>query len=104
MLLVLQHSDSNSLGTLGEVLSEYTYAVRVVRLHRGEALPLDLDDVDGIISLGGPQSANDNHATIRREQDLLRTAHAMELPLLGICLGCQMLAKALGGEVAKLDK
>lgn len=102
MLLVFQHSDSSTIGTLGPVLAEFAQGLRIVRIHRGDAIPLDLDEVDGIISLGGPQSANDESPVLRREMDLMRTAHAMGLPLFGICLGCQLMAKALGGEVAKL--
>jgi GMP synthase-like glutamine amidotransferase len=102
MLLVLQHSDSSTIGTLGPALVDHAHALRTIRLHRGEALPADLDDIDGIIALGGPQSGNDESPVLRREMDLMRTAHAMGLPLFGICLGCQLLAKALGGEVAKM--
>lgn len=102
MLLVFQHSDSSTIGTLGPVLGEFAQGLRIVRVHRGDSIPLDLDDVDGIISLGGPQSANDESPVLRREMDLMRTAHAMGMPLFGICLGCQLLAKALGGEVAKM--
>lgn len=102
MLLVLEHSVSDTLGTLRDVLLGNAHALRICRLHRGERLPEDLDDIDGIIALGGPGSANDASPTTRRELELIRTAHAMGLPLLGICLGSQLFAKALGGEVAPM--
>ena len=59
-------------------------------------------ELDLIVSLGGPQSANDPHPTRRREIDYLRAAAAGEppVPVVGVCLGAQLLARALGGEVA----
>jgi len=102
MLLVLQHSESGPLGLFRPLLDEYAMAVRTVHIHRNEAIPDDLDDVDGIITLGGPQSANDRTPALEREAALLQSAHAQSLPILGVCLGSQLLAKALGGEVGAL--
>ncbi|HMN95944.1 MAG TPA: type 1 glutamine amidotransferase [Phycisphaerales bacterium] len=102
MLLVLEHSASDTLGTMHEVLTSLAHRLRICRLHRGERLPEDLDDIDGIIALGGPGSANDPSPTTQRELELFRTADAMGLPLLGICLGSQLLAKAFGGTVSPL--
>lgn len=104
MLLVLQHSDSSPLGTIGPILVDHAMKISTVRLDRNEPLPPDLDDVDAIISLGGPQCANDANPVLEREMGLLRAAHARALPVLGLCLGAQLLAKALGGEVAKLSR
>jgi GMP synthase (glutamine-hydrolysing) len=66
----------------------------------GTALP-DLDEYDGILSLGGDQSVCeiDCHPYLETEAELLREAHRRELPVLGVCLGAQLLAHALGGEV-----
>jgi GMP synthase-like glutamine amidotransferase len=75
-----------------------------VRIDQGDRLPADLNDLHGIVSLGGPQSANDGDAWVAQEQALLRAAHEAQVPVLGLCLGAQMLAKALGGTVAKMDK
>jgi GMP synthase-like glutamine amidotransferase len=102
MLLVIQHSESGPLGLIRPLLAEYAMGVRTVGLHRHEAIPDDLDDIDGIISLGGPQSANDRSPLLEREIALLQSAHAQSLPILGVCLGSQLLAKALGGEVGRL--
>ncbi len=56
-------------------------------------------DVDLIIALGGPMSANDDYPAIHEEQAYLKDAIARGKPVLGVCLGAQMLARALGGVV-----
>ena len=101
-ILVIQHSKLSDPGHLGAALRAHGQKVRTVRIDLGEALPPDLDDVHGVVSLGGPQSANDQHAWVSQEQSLLREAHAAGIPVLGLCLGAQMLAKALGGEVTRM--
>jgi GMP synthase-like glutamine amidotransferase len=69
-------------------------------LRRGDPLP-SLDEVDGIVTLGGEQSVRDvaRYDYLEAETALLREAVARELPVLGICLGSQLLAHALGGSV-----
>ena len=101
-ILLIQHSRHSEAGHLGESLRSFGQRVRTVRLHEGDALPADLDDVHGVVSLGGPQSANDADAWVAHEQALLRDAHERKIPVLGLCLGAQMLAKALGGEVTRM--
>ena len=58
-----------------------------------------LDDYEGAVVFGGPMSANDPDEFIKRETDWLQVPLREEKPFLGICLGAQMLAKHLGGEV-----
>lgn len=66
----------------------------------------DLAAVDLIVSLGGPMSANDNYPALRQEMAYLRAAATGDLgrqpptPVIGICLGAQLLSRALGGAVA----
>ena len=103
-ILVIQHSKLSDPGHLGAALRAHGQKVRTVRIDLGEPLPPDLDDVHGVVSLGGPQSANDGDAWVAQEQALLREAHAAGIPVLGLCLGAQMLAKALGGEVTRMAK
>jgi GMP synthase (glutamine-hydrolysing) len=74
-------------------------------LKEGDTLPA-LDDVDGVLSFGGDQSVRDIAADplLTAEADLLRDAVDRELPVLGVCLGAQLLAHALGGSVARLPR
>jgi GMP synthase (glutamine-hydrolysing) len=75
------------------------------RLRAGDGLP-DLDEVDGILALGGEQSVVDieRDPLLKAEADLLRGAVAHELPVFGVCLGAQLLSHALGGRVERLPK
>ena len=79
-------------------------SARVQCVDLGQPLPTDLDDVHGVVSLGGPQSANDSDAWVAQELALLRDAHAAGIPILGICLGHQMLALALGAKTKKMPQ
>lgn len=104
-ILIFQHSDLSTPGRLGLTLRDHGLSTRIVRPDRGEPIPPDLDNVDGIVSLGGPQNMDEHKAEpgrwpwIEHEMRLMREAHARQMPLVGLCLGSQMMAVALGGEV-----
>ena len=103
-ILVFEHSDRTGVQRLGRTLRDHGHRLRIVRLHRGDAFPVDLDDVDGIVSCGGPQSANDDSLKwLGPQMELMRDAHELQMPIVGLCLGCQILARALGGTVGKVD-
>lgn len=87
---------------MGLTLRDHAFRIDIIRPDKGEPIPGDFDDVDGVISMGGPQSANDATPWVRAEMDFLRQAHERALPVIGVCLGHQLLGKALGAEVAKL--
>jgi GMP synthase (glutamine-hydrolysing) len=66
----------------------------------GDPLP-SLEEIDGVVAMGGPMSANhlEAHPELRAECELLAEAVDRQIPVLGICLGAQLLARALGAEV-----
>lgn len=103
-ILVIQHADSCGLGLLGESLRQFGQRTAIVRPDKGQALPQDLEDLHGIVSLGGPQSVNDALPWVEPETKLLRLAHEASVPVLGLCLGAQLLSVALGGKVSRLPK
>ncbi len=105
MLIVLQHHPRESPARLGQILTEHGHRLRTVELFDGAPLPPDLDDVDGLVVMGGPMNVDetDQHAWLKPEMDLIKQAHDAELPIVGICLGSQLIAAALGGEVAPMD-
>lgn len=54
-----------------------------------------------VVILGGPQGANDDSRRLRDQEELIRWCHSHDVPVLGICLGSQLVAKALGGKVCR---
>jgi GMP synthase-like glutamine amidotransferase len=103
-ILVFEHSDSTGSERLGQALRDYGHRLRVLRLHADDEVPADLDDVDGIVSCGGPQAAYDDSNTwLAPQMELMREANQIGMPIVGLCLGCQILARALGGKVEKMS-
>lgn len=106
MLLVFQHEPTEGPGRLGAVLRDFGHCLHVVRTHAGDAIPATLADVDGVVILGGCMNTCDapNLPWMAREIEIIKEAHAAGIPVLGICLGAQLIAVALGGEVGPADK
>ncbi|MDA1026397.1 MAG: type 1 glutamine amidotransferase [Planctomycetota bacterium] len=103
-IIVIQHSETSSAAIIGDAIVRHGLRIRTIRVAAGEALPSDLDGIDGIISMGGSHSANDDRLPwIDQELALLKAACAAQLPVLGVCLGAQLLARALGGTVSKMS-
>ncbi len=101
--LVIQHVAAEGPGLLGGALDAAGAPWSCCRLDRAEALPgvNVLGDLGGLVVLGGPMGVHDtgDHPWLEDERGLLRAAVRAGLPVLGICLGAQQLALALGGEV-----
>ena len=104
-IIVLQHSDQSVLGRLGATLRDNAHRLDVRRVDKDPgAVPVDLDDVTGVVSLGGPQNVGDPHDWMNAELEFIRRAHEREIPVIGVCLGAQLVAHALGGAVAPMPK
>lgn len=102
MILFIKHIDIEGAGTLGEFFKEKDWEVKTVELSRGEALP-SCDECDAIVTLGGPMNVYevDKYPFLKEEDALIKKAVKEEIPILGICLGAQLLAKACGAKVKK---
>ena len=103
-ILIIEHSNLSGSNRLGERLLQDGHTLRIVRVHLGERLPSNLYEIDGVISCGGPQAPDCNETWVEQELQLLREADALQLPVLGICLGSQLLTRALGGEIGPCIK
>jgi GMP synthase-like glutamine amidotransferase len=100
-LVVLQHHPVEGVGELGVWADRRGIALEIHRADLGE-LP---NDVRGpCVLLGGPYSVNDGPDWLQRERAWLSERIADRMPVLGICLGSQLLADALGGRVQRLDR
>jgi len=98
---ILQHHDDAGPGYFEEWLRAGRIDYQLVRLDHGEAVPDDASAFAGICSLGGPMSVHDALPWVAPELELLRGAVAEGVPVIGHCLGGQLLAKALGAEVRR---
>ena len=101
-LLVVVVHPTDPLARLGEWLRDAGCELDERHVHAGDVLPDSLDDHDGLVVLGGPQSAMDDEETspeLVGARNLLRRALAEDVPTLAICLGAQLLAQVGGGRV-----
>ncbi len=98
--LVVQHQDDCPPAWFGEWLAEAGCALDVRRPYAGDALPEDLSAHDALVVLGGSMGANDDdqHPWLTPTKALVRDAADRGTPTLGICLGHQLVAVALGGR------
>ena len=103
-VLIIQHAPHEHAAALRRALESQGIPTLVVQIWSGEALP-DPATIGGLVSLGGPMGANDeiDYAWIRDELRFMKVVYEKNLPIAGICLGGQMLARALGGKVIAND-
>ncbi len=100
--LVLQHVACEGPARIAHALAERGVARQVVRIDLGEAVPPTLDGHDALVVMGGPMGVYeaDRFPHLRDELRLIERAIAAGKPVLGICLGSQLIAAALGARVA----
>lgn len=102
-VLVLQHHPEEGPGTLGDFLGNKGAELKVVHTHAGQTPPASPEGFDAVVSMGGPMNVyeEDRHPWLVQENQLLAAAAQAGLPILGVCLGAQLIAKALGAKVVR---
>jgi len=104
--VVLQHAEVEGPARVGELLGEIGYTLDVRATYRGDPVPATLDDGDLLVVMGGPMGVADRGdpatAYLQQEIDLIRRGIARDAPVLGICLGAQLLAHAAGADVHQM--
>ena len=99
-VLLVTHVTAVDAGAVPDLLAGLGRRSRIIRANKGEPFPEDVESLGGVVSFGGPQSANDDHVDyVRAELDWIPRVMAAGVPLLGICLGSQMVARTLGATV-----
>src|SRR5580704_10687212 len=99
--LLVQHVAFEGPGAIASVLIDAGTDLTVLRIDRGDAIPSPeaVGDVAGLVVMGGPMSVHDDAPWLVDERALLRQAVEAGRPVLGVSLGAQQLAAALGAEV-----
>lgn len=102
-LLVFQHVPHEILGTLDPLLRDAGFRIRYVNFGRNPDAVPDLDRYHGLIVLGGPMNCDQvtRHRHLATEITAIQAAVRHGKPVLGICLGAQLLARALGAPVTR---
>jgi len=100
-LLVFRHAPHEGPGYLADYLDRHGLSHRLVRVDRDDPIPSSIDGISGVVLMGGPMSVNDPLPWIPKVAELIRRAVAADVPVLGHCLGGQLISKALGGVITK---
>lgn len=98
-ILIVVHQEHSTPGRVGQMLRARGHRLDIRRPRFGDALPPSMEDHAGAIIFGGPMSANDQEDYLVEETRWLEVPLKEKAPLMGICLGAQMLARHLGARV-----
>ena len=98
---IFRHAASEGPGYFATYLDRHAVPWRVLKVDEGEAIPGNPRQFSGLVFMGGPMSVNDSLPWIAPALALIRSAVDAGIPVLGHCLGGQLIAKALGGEVTR---
>ena len=98
---IFRHSPGEGPGYFATFLEAHSLPWQLFKSDAGEAVPLQPNDYAGLCFMGGPMSVNDDLPWIAPTLQLIRAAVAQGIPVIGHCLGGQLMAKALGGSVGR---
>lgn len=98
---IFRHAHSEGPGYLADFLDARRVPWKLIHIDAGDPLPERCQDFSGLVFMGGPMSVNDNLPWISPVLALIRCAVMTDIPVLGHCLGGQLMSKALGGVIGR---
>ena len=103
---VMQHTPCETLGSFEAVLQGNGVEYAHIETHEGNPVPAEMADKAGLIVMGGPMGVYEyaRYPFLRDEMRLIESALKLDKPVLGVCLGSQLLAAVLGAEVNKGER
>ena len=100
-IIIFRHAATEGPGYFATFLDEQKIPWQLVKIDESESLPTSIASFSGVVLMGGPMSVNDDLPWIPPLLNLIREAYHLDIPLLGHCLGGQLLSKALGAVITK---
>lgn len=100
-VLIFRHEGCEGPGYVADVLNRRNIPHSIISIDTGMKVSAGTEGLSGLVFMGGPMSVNDDLPWIGEELALIRNAHGRGLPILGHCLGGQLISKALGGAVGR---
>ena len=97
---IFRHVACEGPGYLGTFLEQHNVPFQVICIDEGISVPTNLDDISGLVFMGGGMNVTDPLQWINEEKELIRTAIAKNIPVMGICLGAQLMSAALKGKIS----
>lgn len=98
---IFRHNPTEGPGYFATFLAQQNIPLELIKIDAGDPAPNDVSAYSGLVFMGGPMSVNDDLPWIAPVLSLIREAVRQDIPVLGHCLGGQLIAKALGGVVTK---
>jgi GMP synthase-like glutamine amidotransferase len=105
MVLIIKHVQIEGPGIIQDILEKKGYKIKVIELEEGEELPFDFKNIKAVIIMGGPMNVyeEEKYPFLKEEDKFIKKIMEKNIPILGICLGAQILAKACGAKVRKAN-
>ena len=100
-IAIFRHTPTEGPGYFAGFLDEKKIPWRLIAIDAGDPVPPGASAYSGLVFMGGPMSVNDDLPWIPKAEALIRDAFERDIPLLGHCLGGQLISKALGGVVSR---